>query len=104
MRTLVSARLGADFTELWTASAVSTIGDGVTMASGPVLIASITTNPALAGRSAEDFGGRHRAPRRPRRRDHHPYDPGAHHGTARRRRDDAHPTAAWRPLRQASTV
>ncbi len=49
MRALVSARLGADFTKLWTASAVSNIGDGVTMAAGPLLIASITADPALVG-------------------------------------------------------
>lgn len=49
MRALVSARLGADFTKLWTASAVSNVGDGVTMAAGPLLVASITTNPALIG-------------------------------------------------------
>ncbi|RKR89235.1 transmembrane secretion effector [Micromonospora pisi] len=47
MRALVSARLGADFTKLWTASAVSNIGDGVTMAAGPLLVASITADPAL---------------------------------------------------------
>ena len=39
-------RLGADFSKLWTASAVSHIGDGVTMAAGPLLVASITTDPA----------------------------------------------------------
>jgi MFS family permease len=49
LRALVSARLGADFTKLWTASAVSNIGDGVTMAAGPLLVASITTDPALVG-------------------------------------------------------
>ena len=47
MRALVSARLGADFTKLWTASAVSNIGDGVTMAAGPLLIASVSDNPAF---------------------------------------------------------
>ncbi|MER7592080.1 MFS transporter [Micromonospora sp. NPDC127501] len=47
MRALVSARLGADFTKLWTAAAVSNVGDGVTMAAGPLLVASITDNPAL---------------------------------------------------------
>ncbi|MEU4214851.1 MFS transporter [Actinoplanes sp. NPDC026623] len=47
MRALVSARMGADFTRLWTASAVSNIGDGVTMVAGPLLVASITTDPAL---------------------------------------------------------
>ncbi|ATO15669.1 MFS transporter [Micromonospora sp. WMMA2032] len=47
MRALVSARLGADFTRLWTASAVSTIGDGVTIAAGPLLVASVSDDPAL---------------------------------------------------------
>ncbi|MFF5214555.1 MFS transporter [Micromonospora sp. NPDC000442] len=47
MRALVSARLGADFAKLWTASAVSNVGDGITMAAGPLLVASITGNPAL---------------------------------------------------------
>jgi MFS family permease len=46
LRALTSARLGADFTKLWTASAVSNIGDGVTMVAGPLLVASITTDPA----------------------------------------------------------
>ncbi|GAA2585876.1 MFS transporter [Winogradskya consettensis] len=49
MRALLTARLGADFAKLWTASAVSNIGDGITMAAGPLLIASITTDPALVG-------------------------------------------------------
>jgi MFS family permease len=39
-------RLGADFSKLWTASAVSNLGDGVTMAAGPLLVASLTTDPA----------------------------------------------------------
>ncbi|MDG4781331.1 MFS transporter [Micromonospora sp. WMMD961] len=47
MRALVSARLGADFTKLWTAAAVSNVGDGVTMAAGPLLVASVTDKPAL---------------------------------------------------------
>ncbi|TNH29776.1 MFS transporter [Micromonospora orduensis] len=47
MRTPVSARLGADFTRLWTAAAVSNVGDGVTMAAGPLLVASVSDNPAL---------------------------------------------------------
>ena len=46
MRAPVSARLGADFTRLWTASAVSNIGDGVAMAAGPLLVAAVTDNPA----------------------------------------------------------
>ncbi|MER7443889.1 MFS transporter [Micromonospora avicenniae] len=52
MRALVSARLGADFTKLWTASAVSNIGDGVTMAAGPLLVASVSDNPALIAGAA----------------------------------------------------
>ena len=46
MRALISARLGADFTRLWAASAVSNIGDGVTMVAGPLLVATLTTDPA----------------------------------------------------------
>ena len=46
MRALTSARLGADFTKLWTAAAVSNIGDGVTMVAGPLLVATLTTDPA----------------------------------------------------------
>ncbi len=41
-----AVRLGADFHRLWTASAVSNIGDGVTMAAGPLLVASFTADPA----------------------------------------------------------
>ncbi|MEU4680409.1 MFS transporter [Micromonospora sp. NPDC023737] len=52
MRALVSARLGADFTNLWTASAVSNIGDGVTMAAGPLLVASVSDNPAYVAGAA----------------------------------------------------
>jgi MFS family permease len=47
LRALTPARLGADFTKLWTASAVSNIGDGVTMAAGPLLVATVSTDPAL---------------------------------------------------------
>jgi MFS family permease len=52
MRARTSARLGADFTRLWTASAVSTIGDGVTMVAGPLLIASLTRDPVLVAGAA----------------------------------------------------
>ncbi|TDC93852.1 MFS transporter [Nonomuraea deserti] len=52
MRALSSARLGADFTRLWTASAVSNIGDGITMAAGPLLVASLTDDPALVAGAA----------------------------------------------------
>jgi MFS family permease len=47
LRARTSARLGADFHKLWTASAISTIGDGVTMVAGPLLVASRTDDPAL---------------------------------------------------------
>ena len=40
-------RLGADFTRLWTANAISNLGDGVTGVAGPLLVASMTTNPTL---------------------------------------------------------
>jgi MFS family permease len=45
-------RLGADFVKLWTASAVSNLGDGVTMVAGPLLVASITTDPAAVAGAA----------------------------------------------------
>jgi MFS family permease len=40
------ALISADFVKLWTASAVSNIGDGVTMVAGPLLVAALTTDPA----------------------------------------------------------
>ena len=46
MRALPAAPLGADFWRLWTSSAVTNLGDGITMVAGPLLVASITTNPA----------------------------------------------------------
>ncbi|MBB2943985.1 putative MFS family arabinose efflux permease [Actinoplanes lutulentus] len=46
MRTLLP-RLGAGFNRLWTASAVSNLGDGLTMVAGPLLLASVTGNPIL---------------------------------------------------------
>ncbi|WP_255690102.1 MFS transporter [Actinoplanes sp. DH11] len=46
MRTL-HPRLGAGFNRLWTASAISNLGDGITMVAGPLLLASITRDPAL---------------------------------------------------------
>lgn len=47
MRARTSARLGADFHKLWTASAISNLGDGVTLVAGPLLVASRTDDPAL---------------------------------------------------------
>lgn len=44
--------LGADFTKLWTATAISNVGDGVTMVAGPLLVASITTAPAAVAGAA----------------------------------------------------
>ncbi|GAA0407291.1 hypothetical protein Acor_50760 [Acrocarpospora corrugata] len=52
MRALMSARLGAAFSKLWTASAVSNVGDGITMAAGPLLVASLTSEPALVAGAA----------------------------------------------------
>lgn len=39
--------LGSDFRKLWSASAVSNIGDGMALAAGPLLLASLTDDPAL---------------------------------------------------------
>jgi MFS family permease len=44
--------LGTDFRKLWTASAVSNIGDGVTMVAGPLLVADLTGDPALVAGAA----------------------------------------------------
>jgi MFS family permease len=52
LRARTSARLGADFTKLWTASAVSNVGDGVTMVAGPLLVASLTHDPVLVAGAA----------------------------------------------------
>ncbi|GIJ43872.1 MFS transporter [Virgisporangium aliadipatigenens] len=46
------AHLGGNFSKLWAASAVSNLGDGVTMAAGPLLVASITTAPAAVAGAA----------------------------------------------------
>jgi MFS family permease len=39
--------LGPDFAKLWTANAVSNLGDGVTLVAGPLLAASLTRDPRL---------------------------------------------------------
>jgi MFS family permease len=52
LRALISARLGADFTRLWTASAIANLGDGVTMVAGPLLVATLTTDPAAVAGAA----------------------------------------------------
>ena len=41
------AGLGAEYRKLWTASAVSNLGDGITLVAGPLLAASLTRDPAL---------------------------------------------------------
>ncbi|MFC7550913.1 MFS transporter [Plantactinospora sp. GCM10030261] len=45
--TSVPPRLGRDFHAVWLASAVSNLGDGVTMVAGPLLVASLTTDRSL---------------------------------------------------------
>ena len=47
-----SAGLGADFAKLWTANTVSNLGDGVTGVAGPLLMASLTGDPALVAGAA----------------------------------------------------
>jgi MFS family permease len=39
--------LGPDFAKLWTANAVSNLGDGVTLVAGPLLAATMTRDPRL---------------------------------------------------------
>jgi MFS family permease len=40
-------RLGADFARLWTANAISNLGDGAAGVAAPLLVASLTDSPAL---------------------------------------------------------
>lgn len=47
-----NAPLGARFRTLWAASAISTLGDGVTLAAGPMLVASLTRTPAAVAAAA----------------------------------------------------
>ena len=47
MGTTAQPRLGGDFVRLWSASVISNLGDGVTMVAGPLLVASLTNEPAL---------------------------------------------------------
>ncbi len=41
--------LGPGFARLWTSNAVANLGDGVTLAAGPLLVASLTRDPFLVG-------------------------------------------------------
>ncbi len=50
------ARLGESFNRLWTASAISNMGDGVMGAAFPLLVASITRDPVLV--SGANVAGR----------------------------------------------
>ncbi|WP_280265560.1 MFS transporter [Nocardia wallacei] len=52
MRAHNAVPLGAGFSRLWTASAISNIGDGVTLVAGPLLVASLTTSPATVAGAA----------------------------------------------------
>jgi hypothetical protein len=47
-----AAALGGDFAKLWTANAVSNLGDGVTRVAAPLLMASLTGDPALVAGAA----------------------------------------------------
>ncbi|MEV0157259.1 MFS transporter [Micromonospora sp. NPDC050686] len=51
-RTVGKAGLGPDFRRLWTANAVSNLGDGVTLVAGPLLVASISAEPAAVAAAA----------------------------------------------------
>ena len=46
---MARTRLGPDFTRVWAASAVSNVGDGLLIAAGPLLVVSVTDDPALVG-------------------------------------------------------
>ncbi|KKK05699.1 MFS transporter [Micromonospora sp. HK10] len=50
--TAPTGRLGRDFHRLWTASAVSNLGDGITMVAAPLLVASLTPDPAAVAAAA----------------------------------------------------
>ena len=44
---LLFSGLGVEYRKLWTASAISNLGDGVTLVAGPLLAASLTRDPIL---------------------------------------------------------
>ncbi|MFI6076079.1 MFS transporter [Actinoplanes sp. NPDC051343] len=52
MRARFAVPLGADFSKLWTSTAVSNLGDGVTMVAGPLLVASLSPDPAAVAGAA----------------------------------------------------
>ncbi|HSE09049.1 MAG TPA: MFS transporter [Nocardioidaceae bacterium] len=49
---LAPARLGRDFRWIWGASSVSNLGDGIVLAAGPLLVASITREPFAVAMAA----------------------------------------------------
>lgn len=46
---LLPSELGRDFRKLWSAAAISNLGDGAMLAASPLLVASITDEPAAVG-------------------------------------------------------
>ncbi|TDU89624.1 MFS-type transporter involved in bile tolerance (Atg22 family) [Kribbella voronezhensis] len=52
LSTVLPAELGPDFRKIWPASAISNLGDGAMLAAGPLLVASITDEPAAVGAAA----------------------------------------------------
>ncbi|MDX2974243.1 MFS transporter [Kribbella solani] len=46
------AELGSDFRKIWPAAIISNLGDGALLAAGPLLVASITIEPAAVGAAA----------------------------------------------------
>lgn len=48
-------RLGRDFSRLWWADAVSSIGDGITLAAAPLLATRLTDDPRLIGAASVAF-------------------------------------------------
>lgn len=49
---LLPPGLGSDFRKIWPASIISNLGDGAMLAAGPLLVASITSEPAAVGAAA----------------------------------------------------
>jgi MFS family permease len=49
---LLPSGLGSDFRKIWPAAIISNLGDGAMVAAGPLLVASITSEPAAVGAAA----------------------------------------------------
>ena len=49
---LAPSELGADFRKIFPAAIISNLGDGALIAAGPLLVASITSEPAAVGAAA----------------------------------------------------